>query len=360
MAETYIQMFQEEFYPPLFRTMADDTIEAFTKEKEQIIGTWKKSLKQYMEQLTIKQQQQQAEPVVEMNLSFLYTSLETGNAQFRIDSYGWNGRVASDSMETGYLPAHWLTTGMERFEEELRRCAREHSLQRYIRGGEIETLKLRAVKSLLYYFALRFKYIIPEMIDFKVLAKVQKGETFLLQIGEYMDWQKTIYAILPVIDIFNCDKSTDLRFRKFPAYYYQNKVFQSLIMNQSMFQDCTFEDVVIDNCVMNDCFFDGCLFERVTIRNTHMLGSQFINCTFRKVTFEHTVFLQEEPNEAEPDYYEPAEFYGSVFEESVFSKCNLDRCFVTACDKEGVTVTQCSTSRSGFEQCGEQQGGQEA
>lgn len=335
MAETYIQMFQEKIYPEVFLKIAEETIERFVEREEQILEEWKKGIKQYMEQLVSIQKMTQDTSVSEINISFLYTSLYDEKPVFRIDSYCEGGRVIQESMLTAYLPADWLVAGMDKLEQMLTERAARESMRRYVRAAEIETLKLRAVRSLVYYFALRFKYLIQDMIDFKCLAQIQKSDSFVIQIGEYMDWQKTIYAIFPEVDIFNCDKKTDLRFRNFPAIYYKDKRFEGLNLTQARFQDCTFMESTIENCVMNDCLFENCIFEHVKLTNTKLSGCLFQSCTFRQVDFENDSFYQGMEQSTEPEYFEPAEFFRCSFTDSNFRECSLSQCIITDC--EGLT-----------------------
>lgn len=349
MAETYIQMFQEEFYPKIFFEIAKDTIGQYVDKEGQIVKQLKSRLNHYMERLVELQEKGFGVPVAEIDISFLYTSLIEGKARFRIDSYGEGGRVLEESMETDYLAADFLVVKLEELTGKLETCVADEGLRRYIRPAEIETLKLRAVRSLLYYFAFRLKYTIREALDLQMLAKVKKANNFAIQIGEYMDWQKTIYAILPEVDIFNCDEDTNLQFRSFPAIYYQNKRFQDLIMNQSRFIDCTFTDVTIEKCRMNDCIFDHCTFDHVKIMETQMKGCNFIDCAMSNTVFEKVVFYSEECNDEEIEYYEPAKFYKCALTSASFKECDMQYCLVYKCDEKEVKITGCSTEKSGFQ-----------
>jgi len=349
MAETYIQMFQEEFYPKIFFEIAKETIRQYVDREEQITKQLESKLNHYMEQLARLQKEGLDVPVSEIDISFLYTSLEEGKAKFRIDSYGEGSRVLEQSMATDYLAADWLTVKLEELEGKLLECVADEGLRRYIRPAEIETLKLRAVRSLLYYFSFRFKYTIREALDLKRLARVKKEDHFAIQIGEYMDWQKTIYAILPEVDVFNCDADTNFQFRSFPAIYYQNKQFKDLIMDQSRFIDCTFTDTSIENCRMNDCIFDHCTFDHVTIIKTQMKGCSFINCAISNTVFEKSVFYSEDPDQGEIEYYEPVEFYKCAFSSDCFKECTMQYCLLANCDVKGVRMENCNTEYSGFQ-----------
>lgn len=336
MAETYIQMFQEEYYPHFFRELADETIKQFVENEEKLIEQWKNSMCRYFERVIQLQKMKQAEPVSEIIFSFLYTSLAEQKTLFRVDCYGEAGHVFSDSMLTDYLPGDWLTGGLDELGEKLNACAAEEGLRRYIRPAEIEVLKLRAVRSLLNYFAMRFKYTIQEVLDYKVLAGMTKTEEFVISMGEYMDWQRPIFAMLPEVDIFNCDRDTGLQFRRFPAIYYRDKEFKDLVLNHSRFLDCTFTDVTIENCSMNDCVFEHCTFENVTIENTQMLGCSFLNCTHVNTLFDNVDFYEKDAQQEE--YYEPVEWDRNELSSCRFHSCRLNHCIVTDCDVKNVEI----------------------
>jgi len=348
MAESYIQMFEEKFYPPIFLEMAEKTIQHFTEQEEQIAEEGKKKLNQHLKQIILLQKEQKIEPIQEINVSFLYTSMDEKTAKFRIDSYEAGGRIWKESIVTTYLCADWMVSGLKDMVAKFKECAEKESLRRYIRPAELEVLKLRAVRSLLYYFASRFRYTIQDMLDLQKLAKVKKMESFVIQMGEYMDWQRTIFASLPEVDIFNCDKETGLRFRHFPAIYYQKKEFLNLKLSQSKFEDCTFHAVLIDGCDMNDCIFDGCNFENVTIQNTQLAAGLFFNCTLKQVKFHNVVFSGKTIDGHEGEYFALPEFHRCLFQESEFHHCRFPNCITEDCEVAGLVIENCDAENSGF------------
>lgn len=171
------------------------------------------------------------------------------------------------------------------------------------------------------------------MIDFRLIAQIEKAPHFFIQIGEYMDWQKTIYAIRPAIDIFNCDRTADLRFRNFPAVLYKEKHFQKLDLSHSVFKDSSIED-----CIMNDCMFDGCTFENVKVETTSMTGCIFSDCVFRRTEFMESIFYEEGPNIENPQYFEPAEFHECNFDNVTLKHCILIGCPVINCDASKLDI----------------------
>ncbi len=360
MEQTRIQMFEQQIYPEVFAEAAENIIERFGKRKREITEAWKLILQQYMERLADLQEEEEAPPIQEIDISFLYTSLEDSYATFQIDSYGEGGRI-SDSVLTDFISADWIADGTRMLADRLAERAQQESLRGYIRAAEIDRLRLRAVRSILLCFAVRFKYIIRDMIDFRSLARIQKEPCFLIQIGEYMDWMKTIYAVQPAVDIFNCEQDTDLRFRSFHAIHYNEKQFKAFNLSQSDFKDCAFIESSIENCVMNDCMFDGCVFEKLQIHNTMMKGCIFVNCVFREIVIRETV-LSETKTDAELDildYFAPAEFHDCEFRAFRLENCSADQCIVKNCDANHIALEGSSVAGSGFEEL-KNKGGQDA
>lgn len=349
MADTYIEMFEETYYPPAFLKTAVSTIQEFENNQEGITEKIKERLNQYLKDLIAMQEAHLAEPVAEITFSFLYTSLEEQEPVFRIDSYGEGGRIFRETILSEQMKAPWLTAGLAELKKELSESIARNSLGRYIRPAELEKLKLRAVRSLLLYFSSRFRYVMADVLDKKQLARVQKMDSFLIEMGEYQDWQKVLYAQLPEVDIFNCDRNTVLSFRRFSAIYYENKQFKERVINSARFTDCTFTGSVIENCQMNDCVFDGCTFENMFIRDTEMIGCLFIDCDFSHADFEQVTFFADSTKKTE-DYYEPAEFYICGMVEVTFRHCDCSYCMLDDCDIEDLVMIYSKTEGSGFEE----------
>lgn len=346
MAENYLKMFERKFYPPAFSQMANETIQAFEDNVEHIIKELQRKVQNYLLQIVDLQEKGLAGAVSELTLSLLYTSLDTGT-EFQLDCYEGAGRVYSESICTDRMPVPWLTQYLDGFIKELGESAAREGIRQFVRPAEMDVLKLRAARSLMYYFAGRFKYYMNDILDAKTLAKIIKEDSFVVEIGEYLDWQKAVFAILPEVDIFNCTEETNFRFRRFPAYYYQKKKFQKLDIRNARFTDCTFIEGEIDDCVMNDCIFDGCTFEKMTICKTKMIGCVFLDCKIREAYFSGVNFYIHETEQIE-EYYEPAEFYRCEITDSRMEKCNLSACEATDCEIQNLEISQSKITASAF------------
>lgn len=349
MAETYIEMFEEKYYPDIFLQFGKETIQYFDEHYLEIKKEMEKEFRDYLDKLIEWQKSGKGYEISEITISFLYTSVDDYIPRLRLDSYGEIGRVYGESVLTGYLSAKWLVAKMDNFVSRLRACVEKQKLKRYIRAAEFEVLKLRAIRGILGYYSSRFKYIIKDVLDMKKLAKVQKTDIFVIEMGEYMDWQRVIFALLPEVDVFNCDSDTNLTFRRFHAITYEKKEFQKLIMNQSVFRDCTFRKCVINECEMLDCIFDNCTFEEVQIITSQMTGSLFIDCIMKQSQIEKTVFYGDKTIGHEIEYFEPAEFYQCVIFDSTFLECQMELCPVVDLEKDNLQIVNCNTRKSGFE-----------
>ena len=331
MEDKYILKFQEELYPKAFREAAEKTICYFNENEEQIAKEWRSKINQHIDVLVQMQEDSIAGNISEMDISFLYSSIGTG-ASFRLDSYGEGGRVYSPSVYTTILDGSWLVVSLEQLGKKLAAYVSEEGIRRYIRPAYIETFKYRAAGSLLGFMATRFKYTSPLMLDTRKLARIKKCENFAICMGEYMDWQNVLYAILPSVDIFNCDEGISLRFRRFVAIYYSDKEFVRLELGQSKFTDCTFKDVTIEKCGMNDCIFDGCTFENVRVTNTKLAGSLFNKCKLSNVKFDKAIFTLQKLEGHEQEYFEPAKFDNCDFTGYSFNECSMEECIIDSCD----------------------------
>lgn len=352
MANSYLELFEEEFYPSAFRVLAKEVTRQFDEKQEKITLDIKNYLKGYLDDLCRLQEVKLAGSVAQITLSLLYTSFEEELVEFRIDSYGEGGFLYEDTLLTERFPAPWLAGQMGVLEKELEKRTVEEKLRRYIRPAEWERLKLRALRSLLVYFTSRFRYVIMDALDQKRLAKVKKEETFMISMGEYLDWQKVIFALRPEVDIFNCEAHTTFCFRRFSAVYYEGKNFRKLDIQQARFTDCTFQDCRIEGCQMHDSIFDGCTFKNVIISRTEMMGCLFIDCSFQECEFRKADFFAEgtaaDRNTDREIYYESAEFLACAITECRIENSDLRKVHVKDCDIQGLDIGNSVVAGSGF------------
>ncbi len=352
MANSYRELFEEEVYPQAFRLLAEEVTGQFDEEQEKITLEIKNYLNGYLDNLYRLQEARLAGSVAQITLSLLYTSFEKDRVEFQIDSYGEGGFLYEDSLLTERLPAPWLAGQMGVFVQAMEQRTVEEKLRRYIRPAEWDRLKLRALRSLLSYFSSRFRYVIQDVLDQKRLAKIKKEENFMISMGEYLDWQKVIFALRPQVDIFNCEPHTSFVFRRFSGTYYERKSFQELDLRQTRFTDCMFRDSRIDGCQMNDSIFNGCTFKNVSFHQTELTGSLFIDCSFQECDFQGVDFFPKgdlaDDNTSREVYYEPAEFLSCAITECRIEDSDLRKVHVKDCDIEDLSIANSVATDSGF------------
>ena len=347
MAGSYIEMFEETYYPPAFLHLFQKTKEAIEKEQEEIQEMIGKGLNSYLELLQKLQKEEILPSISEITISFLFTSYYLKQPVFQLDCYGAGGQVLRDSFLTEYMQADWLTRYIEEFQEELLEQAKKNRLGRFIRKAEMQVLGLRAVRSLLSYFSGYMKYWIPDNIDKKKLGKLQKEENFFITFGEYKDWQKPVLARLPEVDIFNCDMDTSLLFRTFRGIYYEKKSLINLNLNFGVFKDCMFQNCEIRGCKMNDCLFENCKFEDVIIEQGENIAGSYANCHFDKVKFEKVIF-SDSKKEEKLEVYKNTEFYHCHFQHTEWNECDLSDSTLSFCEIEEIQMKECKTLNSDF------------
>lgn len=352
MASSYIEMFEEELYPPAFHSFAAEVVESFNEKQERITQTLKGVLNGYLEDLCRLQKARLAGSVAQITLSLLYTSLEEKGVEFRIDSYEEGGFLYTDTLLAERFPAPWLAGELSSLMEALEERVVEENLRRYIRPAGLERMKLRALRSLLYYFSSRFRYVMADALDRKRLAELKKEETFIISMGEYLDWQKVIFALRPEVDIFNCEAGSTFCFRRFSAICYEKKSFGNLDIHHARFTDCTFRDCTIGGCQMNDSIFDGCTFKNVEIRHTKMLGCLFIDCSLQECHFQEVSFYGNgaDTDTKLEDYYEPAEFLACAITECRIENSDLTNVHAKGCDIQNLGIGSSAVYGSGFQE----------
>ena len=83
MEQTRIQMFEQQIYPEVFAEAAENIIERFGKRKREITEAWKLILQQYMERLADLQEEEEAPPIQEIDISFCTLLWKTAMPHFR-------------------------------------------------------------------------------------------------------------------------------------------------------------------------------------------------------------------------------------------------------------------------------------
>lgn len=324
------QSFEEKHFSSAFETFAKKTMKNYYENEEVIVGHIKKQLSDYVQMIAKSQQIAYIPKIAYIHLSFLYTSYHVGEAKFQIDAYSIQGIGLEDSLYTGYFKDEVITTYIEELKEDL--LNRSSELRRFLAPAYIDTLILRALRSMLRYFLTIIKYKCEEIIDLEAFKLLEKETDFFLCYGEYYDWQKPIFGMREEIDLFNYDWHESTNFRKFLGIYYEDKIFEELNLSHSVFKDCTFLNCKIKETIWNDCVFENCIFQDSQIIESYFLGVTFIKCKCKDLKFDKTIFdWMPDSKNKKTDFYKVVEL----------DECEIVRCNFQDCMLETVVLEDC-------------------
>lgn len=329
MGTDFLNRFEREHDAPRFKALFDDTAQYIAAHSSEIESAFWCAIDSFCDEVIKKQEAKLLPDVAYISVSFLFTSFYFGTPKFQIDCYPEGWCVASESMYSTAFDAAWCTQYIGTFREDLIHDSKKDGTIRVIPAEKVEVYVLKAVRALLLYIVNVVKYF-PQAHTSPKLFQMARSESFCLTFGELGDWQRVIDAILPEVDIFNCDKDTSLRFRRFSAVYFQDKEFSGLDLSHGTFRDCTFIDCKISECLWNDCIFDHCTFKRTFVGDSSLLGTTFFRCKMEYATFRNDTFnkaLEEDDRE--------------VFRAAVMSHCSLMQTTFTDCD-----LTKCDLHKS--------------
>lgn len=289
-----------------------------------------------------------APPTAYMTFSVLYASVYCGRPQVRLDLYG-DDWVIGPSHYTAYLDLPWLFALWQEHKEQLAAAAQSYSNR--ISGRHIRQMLWRSVRMLTYLAAERMKYWSAEIAAGPAFERLSKAPAFHITWGEYQDWQNTVYAILPAIDIFQHIGQESLQSRDFAHCVYRDKTFRDLDLSGSRFHDCTFDQAIFDNVDLHDCRFDNCLFRQVQFHATRMLGITAHTCRFQEVSFNQvTGGISRDNDEPLTGLYKNAEFrHCQLHNLHIRDSCLADASLID-CDADQITLSGGDCENSGFAQ----------
>lgn len=282
--QEYLSQYEKNCYEPATVKFIRKTSEYFINNKESIIGQLTKELESFMENIG-KMQKVQPIPAGQITISVMRNSIWEGKPLLRLDCYD-QGREAGRNIAYQYMEAAFLTTEWESYKAELEHGVAEAGCERYIREARIEQYMSRSLERLIMLFVLNFKYYLADADELPHFQDMLCEESFLITAGEYMDWQKILFAKVPEIDIIANPKEQPLIFQKIREKKYRNKQLENMDLTQSRFVNCEFSKCTFENVILNDVRFVNCLFRDVTMISGSMYGATFINCIFQNVDRE--------------------------------------------------------------------------
>lgn len=282
--QEYLKEYVKNCYEPVTRDLVRKTTEYFIAHNEQITAQLVKELEGFMEKVG-RMQKVQPIPAGQIAISVLRTSIWEGNTKLRIDCYD-QGKEAGRNIAYQYMDGSFLTTEWQNYRDELERGVTEGGYERYIREAQIEQYMSSAIERLIVLFVMNFKYYLSDADYLANFQEMLLAEGFLITAGEYMDWQKILFAQVPEIDIIANPKEQPLIFQKIREKKYRDKKLKDMDLTQARFVNCEFSKCTFEDMILNDVRFVNCLFRDVTMISGTMYGATFIDCVFQNVDMD--------------------------------------------------------------------------
>ncbi len=346
-----IETFTQKYYNSVLLETVQNIKEKISQNEEYIIATIKENLKQYLIELSDIQRTQILEPISFIHISFLLISLGESKARIRLDAYTENGIIGSYSLHSKDIYIEYLNEILNNAKLKFINYAREDMVSAFIHKSVIEQMVLRmAIAVNMYIFEL-YKYHYDEIFEDNELNSIFKSDNFYITYGEYYDWQKTIFAVRPTIDIFNRDDKESLKFRKFDGFIYDDKVFEKLVIKNSKFIKCKFKQTQIVKSIFIDCIFVECDFTEVIFEDSRLLGATFDRCQIKHCNFKKTRFYQKQLKDGETfTLYKGLEMIDSSIDICMFDNCDLTNARLHGCSLGECNFLDTELSLSDFEQ----------
>lgn len=282
--QEYLVQFEKECYEPATSEFLRKSMEYIIANNEEITTRLAKELDGFIEKIA-KMQKFQPIAAGQITISALRTSIWEGEAKIRFDCYD-EGNEAGINIAYQYMDAKFLTVEWDAYRKELERMVKEGGYERYVREAQIECYMSQTISRLVMLFVTNFKYYLCDADYFEHYNDMLKTDVFLITAGEYMDWQKMLFAQVPEIDIIANPSEQPLVFQKISEKKYRNKELKDMDLTQARFVNCEFSKCTFEQMVLNDVRFENCLFRDVKMSSGTMYGATFTDCIFQNTEME--------------------------------------------------------------------------
>lgn len=335
------KQYREQCYLPVFKEYMAEVMQHAADHAEKINQKLYSCVDSFLANIGFLQENGKLGEVQTICISFPYTSLVCGSPYLLFEVYP-GAPFMEDSLVFREFPAPWLFPGWEELLVKLYDEAGKQGMNAVIRKPFIRSHAFGKAKYILYFWASLVKYHLCDIEKKEVFKSLKKSEDFCISFGEYMDWQYPIWRSGKETDIFFCEEGTDLRFCRFRDIWYEDKVFDALVLDDCRFHACTFRNCRFAGVTFKDAFFVGCTFQNCSFSDTDLAGTEFDGCKFEDVQMEgmRTMFLKED-----------ADIFPAARGNAEFSGCFLTRVGVKASDFSAGYFRDCRIESVHTEEC---------
>lgn len=340
------KQYRERCYLPVFKEYIQKNMQRHVDHLKEINGKLNGCVEAFLANMVLLQEKGKLGEIQSVCISFPYTSLACGAPFLLFEGYP-GAPFMDDALAFREFPAPWLFPDWEQLLEKLHEEAGKQGMNAVIRMPFIKSHALKSAGYILYIWAIFVKYHLCGIEEKEAFRKLKKAEDFSISFGEYMDWQYPIWISRKETDIFFCEKGTDLRFCQFRELWYEDKMFDALVLDECRFGACTFQGCRFNKTSFRDAIFEGCTFRNCSFADTDIAGAVFEGCKFEDVLMERTrtYFLSREP-----DYFPAAragtEFRGCFLTRVSMKDSDFSEGYFYGCRMETVLTEECSLSES--------------
>lgn len=265
--------FQEQCFAPVFRSWTQEVAEQYGREYDRNEKAVLMYAQNYLKSLSALQMQTGCTPCV-ISFSLLWSSLLAGRPALLIEAYE-GVPFLTDPILVEKLPAPWLFYHWDQFLEALRRKCGALGLEKYIRYPDLRARAMRGARQVWLSCCMMMKAHLRQLPQTAEWNSIKKGELFCLTAGEYLEHQMPLCGERAELDLAYLERGGDARFSKFVKRVFQGQDWEELLLSDTVFEHCTFQNVSIHACSLCDARLIDCTFEHCKLSELSLMGTEF-------------------------------------------------------------------------------------
>lgn len=340
------KQYREQCYLPVFREYIEKMMREQTENARETSRKLEGCVETFLINLGLLQEKGKVGEIQTVCISFPYALLACGEPCLLFEAYP-GVPFLDDALVFREFAAPWLFPDWEQLLEQLHKEAGKQGMNAVIRMPFIRSHALKSAGNILYLWSGLVKCHLHGIEEKEAYKSLKKAENFTISFGGYMDWQIPVWISRKETDIFFCEDGTDLRFCRFREIWYEDKVFDALVLDDCRFQGCTFLNCSFAGVSLKDAEFQGCTFSGCSFSDADLAGASFDGCRLEDVRMEEvrTYFLQGASDRL-PVPRGNAEFISCFLTRVNISSSDFSAGYFRDCRMEAVETGECPVSES--------------
>ena len=271
-----IQEFKEHEFVQAVQLYWKDTEEKISHHLKEHLEYTQNTISEVFTNIAVSQKKRNL-PAGQIVISLIRNSVWNGKARAKIEVYDKN-QVLGKLICTQDMDVSWMFVSWNFFHETIVRLAEEKGVSRYIREPVIRWLMESKLTEMAYYLYALLKYITLDADQLPAYDLFERRDGFYMSVGEYQDWQKIIYAEMPVLDILYPNEAMPFIFQKIDGQKFCGIHFENLNLEKARFTNCEFERCTFTDVNLNDVRFIDCSIRDMKMLTGTMYGALFQRC----------------------------------------------------------------------------------